>query len=56
MTLEDIVSGYSNVLISLADSHGKTVYHSPGAPAVGVLNSSVQTLDGFIGVIRLTGH
>ncbi|MGD2645182.1 hypothetical protein ACP8X1_06585, partial [Escherichia coli] len=30
MTLEDIVSGYSNVLISLADSHGKTVYHSPG--------------------------
>ncbi len=29
MTLEDIVSGYSNVLISLADSHGKTVYHSP---------------------------
>lgn len=29
MTLEDIVSGYSNVLISTADSHGKTVYHSP---------------------------
>lgn len=29
MTLEDIVSGYSNVLISLADSQGKTVYHSP---------------------------
>lgn len=29
MTLEDIVSGYSNVLISPADSHGKTVYHSP---------------------------
>lgn len=28
MTLEDIVSGYSNVLISTADSHGKTVYHS----------------------------
>ncbi len=28
MTLEDIVSGYSNVLISLANSHGKTVYHS----------------------------
>lgn len=28
MTLEDIVSGYSNVLIS-ADSQGKTVYHSP---------------------------
>lgn len=28
MTLEDIVSGYSNVLISLADSQGKTVYHS----------------------------
>ncbi len=26
MTLEDIVSGYSNVLISLANSHGKTVY------------------------------
>ncbi|ELL8702589.1 Cu(+)/Ag(+) sensor histidine kinase CusS, partial [Escherichia coli] len=34
MTLEDIVSGYSNVLISLADSHGKTVYHSPGAPDI----------------------
>ena len=32
MTLEDIVSGYSNVLISLADSQGKTVYHSPGTP------------------------
>lgn len=29
MTLEDIVSGYSNVLISPADSQGKTVYHSP---------------------------
>lgn len=29
MTLEDIVSGYSNVLISTADSQGKTVYHSP---------------------------
>ncbi len=28
MTLEDIVSGYSNVLISTANSHGKTVYHS----------------------------
>ena len=34
MTLEDIVSGYSNVLISLADSQGKTVYHSPGAPDI----------------------
>lgn len=34
MTLEDIVSGYSNVLISLANSHGKTVYHSPGAPDI----------------------
>ncbi|ONG17864.1 two-component sensor histidine kinase [Escherichia coli] len=34
MTLEDIVSGYSNVLISLADSHGKTVYHSPDAPDI----------------------
>ncbi len=34
MTLEDIVSGYSNVLISLAYSHGKTVYHSPGAPDI----------------------
>ncbi|STJ56214.1 sensor kinase CusS [Escherichia coli] len=32
MTLEDIVSGYSNVLISLADSQGKTVYHSPVRP------------------------
>ena len=33
MTLEDIVSGYSNVLISWQIA-GKTVYHSPGAPDI----------------------
>lgn len=31
MTLEDIVSGYFNVLIFLADSQGKTVYYFFGA-------------------------
>ncbi|MEG1247523.1 MAG: Cu(+)/Ag(+) sensor histidine kinase [Citrobacter sp.] len=31
-TLKNVVSGYSNVIISLEDTNQKAIFHSPGAP------------------------
>lgn len=63
--LQNVVAGYSNVMISLEDGSGKPLFHSPGAPDIrqflstatpdtSVPGGNVWLIDGS--ALHLTGH